>query len=252
METVNAVKSTTVKTAFSRMMSECKSGPLAAMIKMLDKNPVDVAVEQTLSTYAGQSIEMPDGSVILLSAENFELIVSSEAEKLAATANELIATFAAAAVPLLTQLRELRETAQKLLTETDERLKLPEYDDFEVKAGRRSSSGMGNGGAPRKSRDWSSDSYIAPNGSEKGWALLVNERSETGKPSTFKVMGPDGSESETVFTSPGKAAEFVCVTLGKSPQVNAMNFWGIPERAATAAEIAAEGDSGTRLLTQRK
>ncbi len=242
METVNAVKSTTVKTAFSRMMSECKTGPLANMIQMLGKNPVDVAVEQTLSTYAGQSIEMPDGSVILLSAENFELIVSSEAEKLAATANELIAEFATAAVPLLTQLRELRETAQKLLTETDERLKLPEYDDFEVKAGRRSSSGMGNGGAARKVRDWTSDVYLTPteNGAEKGWALLVRERDASGKPIKFGIMGPDGAESTTDYTSPNKAAEACCLLVNKKPGVNAMQFWGIPERAATAAEIESE------------
>ena len=237
MTEVNAVKSSTVKVAYSRNLAMCQSGPLAEMLKMLKKSPVDVAIEQTVSVYAGQSIELPDESIIVLNAENFELIVSSEAEKLAAMANELIAEFATAAAPLLTQLRALRAEAQAVLTAKDERLNLPEYGDFEVKAGRRSSSGMGNGGAPRKSRDWSSDSYIAPNGSEKGWALLVNERDANGKPSTFKVMSPDGSESETVFASPGKAAEFVCITLGKSPQVNAMNFWGIPERAATAAEI---------------
>jgi hypothetical protein len=239
-ENTAVVKAGTVKTAFARMLATCQdeSGPMYGFIKQLGQDPVDVAILQTLSAYKGQTVELPDETQIVLSTENFDQIVSSEAEKLASAANAMIADFSTAAAPLLTQLRELRTQAQALLTAKDERLALPEYADFAVRAGRKSGTGsMGNGGSARVVYDYSSDQYIAPKGAEKGWVLLVNSRDVTGNPTGFKIMSPDGAEGETVYPSINKAASAVCLLVDKKPGVRAPLFWGIPERAATEAEI---------------
>lgn len=233
MATVTAIQSSTVRGKYSAALAFAEQ-----MREMIEANGLTVegqAIAMTLKQYGGQEIEVAEGEVIVLSAENFDAAIRTESDRLAVKAADILKNFEGRVTPLLEQLKAIWTEAEAALVAEDDRLALPELPDFTYKSGRRGGAG---GGSVRKVPDFTPDEYTKRTQSGDVYTMVVEGRDDDGIPTSFMVLGPDNEAIEGVgdddemtasFKSITKAKNAACVHSGLNPQVNARVFWGINE-----------------------
>lgn len=228
-----AIQSSTVRTKYNTALAFAEQ--MRTMIEGAGLTVEGQAIEMTLKQYGGQEIEIEDGEVITLTAENFDEAIRTESDRLAVKAAEILKDFEGRVAPLMEQLKAVWKEAEDALTAEDDRLALPELPEFTYKSGRR---GGGGGGGARVPLDFSADEYVKTTGSKDRYTMIVEDRDENGTPTSFMVLGPDSTpiegegddgEETTSFASHTQAKNAVCAHAGISRQVNARVFWSIPE-----------------------
>jgi hypothetical protein len=233
MATVTAIQSSTVRGKYSAALAFAEQ-----MREMIEANGLTVegqAIAMTLKQYGGQEIEVAEGEVIVLSAENFDTAIRTESDRLAVKAADILKDFEGRAAPLLAQLKVIWTEAEAALMAEDDRLALPDLPEFAHKSGRRGGAG---GGGVKKVPDFNPDEYKKRTQSGAVYTMIVEGRDNEGIPTSFAVLGPnnevieglgDDDELTTSFKSVTKAKNAACGSAGLNPQVNARLFWGINE-----------------------
>lgn len=230
-----AIQSSTVRGFYSKAIQMMGSDDIREMIEASGNTVEAMAIKQTLKAYGGQEVEVEEGNVIVLTAENFDAAIRTESDRLAVKAADILKNFEGRVTPLLEQLKVIWTEAEAALVAEDDRLALPELPDFTYKSGRR--GGAGGGGA-RKTPDFTPDEYTKRTQSGDVYTMVVEGRDDDGIPTSFMVLGPnheaiegigDDEEVTTSFKSITKAKNAACADSGLNPQVNARVFWGINE-----------------------
>lgn len=233
MATATAIQSSTVRGKYNAALAFAEQ-----MREMIEANGLTVegqAIAMTLKQYGGQEVEVEEGNVIVLSAENFDTAIRTESDRLAVKAADILRNFEGRVTPLLEQLKAIWNEAEAALAAEDDRLALPDLPEFTYKSGRRGGAG---GGGVRKVPDFTPDEYTKRTQSGDVYTMIVEGRDEEGIPTSFMVLGPDNAaieglgddeEMTTSFKSITKAKNAACAHSGLNPQVNARVFWGINE-----------------------
>lgn len=210
----------TVRSYWNQSLGAMSSQADALRAAGLD--PSALAQAAVLERYGGDTVEVDDEQVVL-SEENFDLVVATESDRLMAAAQEIVAQYEGNAEALLKQLSAVWAEATAALEEKDERLSLPKLPAFRAKFKR---GGGGGGGAPEE-RDWSAGSW-STTGKHAGWTLIGNDGNGD-EPSSFTVMDPDGEVIGDQFESASAAAMAVKEILGLKGRENGPRFFNVPK-----------------------
>lgn len=219
-----ATKVATVKSAYTNARKVLDELP-EAMFAASGQTPVSLAKTQIISAYKGQMIDVGLVEPIEMNDLNFDRIISTEADRLAERAKEILAPFVNRAADLLAQLDAIWTEASALLEDEDERMQLPDLPNFEAKTGRR---GGGNGGGARVARDWTSEEYVSKGKKGGGWKLAVESRDAEGDPESFSLSRPNGELLDSGIESAAAAARIVARETGLQGNLNALAFFQVP------------------------